>query len=101
LAAMRTVSDVISRGCKDDIETGLILLLVAIGKESDNRNSSLGAVDFQCALSIFTRIQYDFSLQFVQVEILAGIYLYRKFNIMESWRHIHAGCTTLYVLIQR
>ncbi|KAF3406249.1 hypothetical protein DPV78_000160 [Talaromyces pinophilus] len=91
LAAMRTVSDVISRGCKDDIETCLILLLVAIGKESDNCNDSLGKDDFQCALSILTRVQCDFSLQFVQAEILAGIYLYRKFQIMESWRHIHAG----------
>lgn len=101
LVAMRTVSDVISSGCKNDIETCLILLLVAIGKESDDCNSSLGNDDFQCALSILTRVEYDFTLQFAQAEMLAGIYLYRKFKILESWRHIHAGCTTLYVLIER
>lgn len=98
---MRTVSDVISRGCEDDIETCLILLLVPIGKESDNCNDSLGKDEFQCALSILARAQYDFSLQFVQAEILVGIYLYRKFEIMEDCRHIDAGCTTLYVLIRR
>lgn len=101
LAAMRMVSDVFSRGYKDDIETCLVLLLVAIGKESDNYKSNLGMDEFKCALSILPRVQYEFSLQFVQVEILAGIYLYRRFNLMESWKQINAGCTTLYVLIQR
>lgn len=97
---MRTVADVVSRGYRNDIETCLTLLLVAIGKESDNCKDSLGKDDFQCALSILTRIDYDFNLQFAQAEILAGIYLYRKFKLLESWRHINAGCTTLYVLIQ-
>ncbi|EED17186.1 hypothetical protein TSTA_022400 [Talaromyces stipitatus ATCC 10500] len=101
LAAMTIVSSVISHGYGDNIETCLALLLVAIVKECDTSTLGSGRGDFQYALSILARVHCDFSLEFVQTEILAGIYLYRQFKLMEAWKHIHAGCTTLYVLIQR
>ncbi|CRG88310.1 hypothetical protein PISL3812_05339 [Talaromyces islandicus] len=47
------------------------------------------------------RLQFDFTLEFAQAEILAGIYLYRKLRTRDAWRHMNAGCTALSVMIRR
>ena len=54
----------------------------------------------QVALAAASNIA-ELSLEFAQVEILSAIFLYRKGHVLEAWQHVHSGCTTLYVAIQR
>ncbi|QKX53500.1 uncharacterized protein TRUGW13939_00579 [Talaromyces rugulosus] len=71
------------------------------GKESNDCNEDHGLTDFHAAISILHRLQFDFTLEFAQAEMLAGIYLYRKSRILDAWRHMNAGCTALYVMTKR
>ncbi|OKL63792.1 hypothetical protein UA08_00755 [Talaromyces atroroseus] len=99
VVAMESASAIASKGYyEDSIDVCLTLLLVAIGKESHECNGNHGLAAFHAAIATLYRLQFDFTLEFAQAEILAGIYLYRKSKVLEAWRHIHAGCTNLYVM---
>jgi hypothetical protein len=102
VVAMNSASEIASKGYyEDSIDVCLTLLLVAIGKESHDCCGNHGLAAFDAAIAILQRLQFDFTLEFAQAEVLAGIYLYRKSKVLEAWRHIHAGCTALYVMTKR
>jgi hypothetical protein len=98
---MSSASTIASNGYHDSIHVCLTLLLIAIGKESNDCSGDHGLAAFHAAISILHRLQFDFTLEFAQAEMLAGIYLYRKSRILDAWRHMNAGCTALYVMTKR
>lgn len=101
IVAMNSASIIALKGYEDNINVCITLLLVALGKEAYNCVGNDGLAAFHGAIAMLNRLQFEFTLEFTQAEVLAGIYLYRKGKVLEAWKHIHGGCTTLYVMTKR
>ncbi|KAJ5411472.1 uncharacterized protein N7487_005831 [Penicillium crustosum] len=99
--ALAAASNIAEHGFSSHVMTCLVTLLVAIFKAHNSLGQDQGLREFQMANYMFSGLKKEFSLEFAQVEILSAIFLYRKGHVLEAWQHVHSGCTTLYVAIQR
>ena len=99
--ALSAAMQVVEHGCQPKISTCLVLLLAAIYRSYDGIEQDRGTDEFHLATQILCQLRRDKSLEFSQAEILQAIYFYRKGLVMDAWHHIHTGCTSLYVTIQR
>lgn len=99
--ALAAASNIAKHGFSSHVMTCLVILLVAIFKAHSCLEQDQGLGEFRMANHMFSGLKKEFSLEFAQVDILSAIFLYRKGLVLEAWQHVHSGCTTLYVAIQR
>jgi hypothetical protein len=97
------IASVISmRGFQDDLQSCLILLMVALSRAYKFPTSvESGLSDFQRALQILNRISVQFVLEYAQTQVLAALFLFKKGRLLSFWSYLHTGCTALYTMIRR
>lgn len=95
-------SVVIVRGFRDDLQSCLILLMIALSKAyRDHLSLESGLADFQRAIRVLSRLSVRFTLEYAQGQVLAALFLFKKGRLFNFWFYLHAGCTALSTMIQR
>jgi len=95
-------SVVVVRGFQDDLQSCLILLMIALSKAyRDHLSLESGLADFQRAVRVLSRLSVQFTLEYAQAQVLAALFLFKKGRLFNFWSYLHAGCTALSTMIQR
>ncbi len=95
-------STIVAGGFQDDLPSCLVLLMIALSK-AYNISESLesGLADFQRATEILGRLTVEFTLEYAQAQLLAGLFLAKKGRLLSFWSYLHMSCTILYTMIKR
>ncbi|RDL35180.1 uncharacterized protein BP5553_07111 [Venustampulla echinocandica] len=90
------------RGFRDELQSCLILLMIALSKAyRDHQSLESGLADFQRAVQVLSRLSVQFTLPYAQAQVLAALFLFKKGRLLNFWSYLNAGCTALSVMIQR
>lgn len=95
-------SVVVVRGFQDELQSCLILLMIALSKAyRDHPSLESGLADFQRAVQVLSRLSVQFTLEYSQAQVLAALFLFKKGRLFNFWSYLNAGCTVLSTMIQR
>lgn len=97
-----TTAMVVARGFPSDLATALVLMAVALSKEySAGEKGDDGMSEFSFASMTFQSLPAQFTLECVQFQILAALFVLHKGRALDCWQRLHRGCTDLYVMLCR
>ena len=97
-----TAVTIANNGFDFDIESCLVLVVVALASAyAKGSDEKAGLSEFSLCEKRFRALRPRFTLEYTQVQILAALFVLKKGAVLECWRRLHAGCTTLYVMLRR
>lgn len=95
-------STIVAGGLQDDLPSCLVLLMIALSKAYDISESlESGLADFQRGTEVLSRLAVEFTLEYAQAQLLAGLFLFKKGRLLSFWSYLHMSCTILYTMIKR
>lgn len=91
-----------TQGFGENIPSCFILLVVALSKAYKNPECvESGIPEFQRAMNFFIQVAVQFTLEYVQTQVLSALFLFKSGRLLSFRSSLHTGCTALYTLIKR
>ncbi len=98
----RMLESIRNQGFGANIPSCFLLLLIALSKAFRlPENIESGVADFQRAMRHFICLNVQFSLEYVQTQVLLALFFFKKARLLSFRSLLHAGCVGVYTLIKR
>lgn len=90
------------QGLQQNIQSCVVLFTIALEKAySPLAGTNQGLAEFQKAIQLSAQLGVQFTLEYVQVQVLSALFMLRKTRVLDFWQYLHTGCNALYTLINQ
>ncbi|KIW10690.1 hypothetical protein PV08_11654 [Exophiala spinifera] len=98
-----TTAAVLAQGLRNDLPSCMIILVVSLAKLYSQTNMQVPDLlaDFETAAKLLSALPMHLTLEYAQSQVLCALFLLKRHQVLDAWKWLHAGCSTLYSLIKR